>query len=169
MSSLAQRHHWVVILISIKLVSVIARSVSDVAIQRWGTFNAQPIIIGYDDATTRRQLLLMSKADIIFKQNCRDIIDNGVWDTNFPVRPKWEDGTPAHTVKKFCIVNRYNLAEEFPIMTIRKTNFAAAIDEILWIWQKKEQPRCRSQQPYLGFMLRRGRHDRQGLWLSVGS
>ena len=51
--------------------------------------------------------------------------------------PKWSDGSPAHTVKKFCIVNRYNLAEEFPIITIRKTNFKAAVDELLWIWQKK--------------------------------
>ena len=53
------------------------------------------------------------------------------------MRPHWADGTPAHTVKKFCIVNRYDLSEEFPIVTVRKTNFAAAVDEILWIWQKK--------------------------------
>ena len=53
------------------------------------------------------------------------------------VRPRWEDGTPAHTVKKFCIVNRYNLKEEFPIMTLRKINFRGALDELLWIWQKK--------------------------------
>ena len=79
----------------------------------------------------------MSIADKIFINTCRDIIDNGVWDTDLPVRPKWLDGTPAHTVKKFCIVNRYNLAEEFPIITLRKTNFKAAIDELLWIWQKK--------------------------------
>lgn len=79
----------------------------------------------------------MSIADRIFIDNCRDILDNGVWDTQLPVRPKWQDGTPAHTVKKFCVVNRYNLAEEFPILTLRKTNFKAAIDEILWIWQRK--------------------------------
>lgn len=79
----------------------------------------------------------MSYADIIFKQNCRDIIDNGVWDTNLDVRPHWEDGTKAHTVKKFCIVNRYDLSKEFPILTIRRTAFKSAIDEILWIWQKK--------------------------------
>ena len=79
----------------------------------------------------------MSKADKIFVATCRDIIDNGVWDTDLPVRPHWADGTPAHTVKKFCIVNRYDLAEEFPIITLRKTNFKAAVDEILWIWQKK--------------------------------
>lgn len=79
----------------------------------------------------------MSKADKIFIETCRDIIDNGVWDTDLPVRPKWLDGTPAHTVKKFCIVNRYDLKEELPILTLRKINFRAALDEILWIWQKK--------------------------------
>lgn len=79
----------------------------------------------------------MSKADEIFIKTCRDIIDNGFWDTDLPVRPHWEDGTPAHTVKKFCIVNRYNLQEEFPIISLRRTAFKSAIDEILWIWQKK--------------------------------
>ena len=79
----------------------------------------------------------MSKADEIFIKNCKDIIENGVWDTDLPVRPKWLDGTPAHTVKKFCIVNRYDLREEFPIITLRRTAFKSAIDEILWIWQKK--------------------------------
>ncbi len=79
----------------------------------------------------------MSIADEIFIKNCRDIIDNGVWDTNYPVRPKWLDGTPAHTVKKFCIVNRYDLTKEFPILTLRRTAFKSAVDEILWIWQKK--------------------------------
>ena len=79
----------------------------------------------------------MSRADEIFIQNCRDILDNGVWDTDREVRPRWEDGTPAHTVKKFGVVNRYNLAEEFPILTIRRTFWKSAIDELLWIWQKK--------------------------------
>ena len=79
----------------------------------------------------------MSIADEIFIKNCRDIIDNGVWDTDYPVRPKWLDGTPAHTVKKFCIVNRYDLTKEFPILTLRRTAFKSAVDEILWIWQKK--------------------------------
>lgn len=79
----------------------------------------------------------MSRADKIFIQNCKDIIENGVWDTDLPVRPKWLDGTPAHTVKKFCVVNRYDLREEFPIITLRRTAFKSAIDEILWIWQKK--------------------------------
>ena len=79
----------------------------------------------------------MSKADQIFIANCKDIIENGFWDTELPVRPHWVDGTPAHTVKKFCIVNRYNLQEEFPILTLRRTAFKSAIDEILWIWQKK--------------------------------
>lgn len=79
----------------------------------------------------------MSYADKVFKENCRDIIDNGIWDTNLEVRPHWADGTKAHTVKKFCIVNRYDLSKEFPIVTIRRTAFKSAIDEILWIWQKK--------------------------------
>ena len=79
----------------------------------------------------------MSYADRIFIENCKDIIANGAWDTEFDVRPKWEDGTPAHTVKKFCIVNRYDLSKEFPILTIRRTAFKSCIDELLWIWQKK--------------------------------
>ena len=79
----------------------------------------------------------MSYADRVFIQNCRDILENGWWDTEVSVRPKWEDGTPAHTVKKFCIVNRYDLKKEFPVITIRKTFFSSAVDELLWIWQKK--------------------------------
>ncbi|MDE6060067.1 MAG: thymidylate synthase [Clostridia bacterium] len=79
----------------------------------------------------------MSIADQIFIRTCRDIIDNGISDEGLPVRPKWLDGTPAHTVKKFCIVNRYDLSKEFPILTLRRTAFKSAIDEILWIWQKK--------------------------------
>ncbi len=79
----------------------------------------------------------MSKADVIFKNMCRDIIQNGFSDESQEVRPRWEDGTPAHTVKKFGVVNRYNLKEEFPILTLRPTYLKSAIDEILWIWQKK--------------------------------
>ena len=81
--------------------------------------------------------VLMSRADEIFIQNCREIIDCGYWDTDLNVRPKWEDGTPAHTVKRFGIINRYNLSEEFPILTIRRTYWKSAIDELLWIWQAK--------------------------------
>lgn len=79
----------------------------------------------------------MSLADKIFINTCSDIIENGFWDTELDVRPRWHDGTPAHTVKKFCIVNRYDLTKEFPIVTLRRTAFKSAIDEILWIWQKK--------------------------------
>ena len=79
----------------------------------------------------------MSYADKVFVQNIKDILENGVWDTDLNVRPKWADGTPAHTIKKFCIVNRYDLSKEFPIITIRKTGYKNAIDELLWIWQKK--------------------------------
>ena len=79
----------------------------------------------------------MSYADSVFKAMCRDIIDNGIWDTDLDVRPRWGDGTPAHTVKKFCVVNRYDLSKEFPIITLRRTAFKSAVDELLWIWQKK--------------------------------
>lgn len=79
----------------------------------------------------------MSLADQIFIDTCRNILDNGISDENLEVRPKWLDGTPAHTIKKFCIVNRYDLSKEFPIITLRRTAFKSAIDEILWIWQKK--------------------------------
>ncbi|OQB16008.1 MAG: Thymidylate synthase 1 [Firmicutes bacterium ADurb.Bin193] len=79
----------------------------------------------------------MSLADKIFIENCKDILNNGVWDRGHNVRPRWDDGSPAHTVKRFCVVNRYDLSAEFPILTIRKTNFTAAVDELLWIWQKK--------------------------------
>lgn len=79
----------------------------------------------------------MSRADEIFVENINDILKNGFSDENLEVRPHWEDGTPAHTIKKFCIVNRYNLQEELPILTIRRTAFKSCLDELLWIWQKK--------------------------------
>lgn len=79
----------------------------------------------------------MSRADELFIQNCRDIIENGVSDADMHVRPHWEDGTPAHTIKKFGVVNRYNLAEEFPLLTLRRTYYRSAIEEVLWIYQKK--------------------------------
>lgn len=79
----------------------------------------------------------MSFADKVFAENCKNILKNGYWDTDYDVRPRWEDGAPAHSVKLFGLVNRYNLAEEFPILTLRKTYYAKAIDELLWIWQKK--------------------------------
>lgn len=79
----------------------------------------------------------MSKADEIFIENCKDILKNGVSTEKEEVRPVWEDGSKAYTIKKFGIVNRYNLEEEFPLMTLRETNWKACIDEILWIWQKK--------------------------------
>ena len=79
----------------------------------------------------------MSYADIRFMENCRDILENGVWDTDQQVRPHGEDGTPAHTVKKFGIVNRYDLQKEFPILTLRRTYWKTAVNELLWIWQQK--------------------------------
>ncbi|MCM1150389.1 MAG: thymidylate synthase [Butyricicoccus sp.] len=79
----------------------------------------------------------MSLADKIFIENCRDILENGVWDTDRAVRPRWDDGAPAHTVKKFGLVNRYDLRREFPLLTLRRTYWKTAVDELLWIWQKK--------------------------------
>ena len=79
----------------------------------------------------------MSYADQVFISVCRDILAEGFWDKDLPVRPRWTDGTPAHTVKKFGVVNRYDLREEFPIMTLRPTAFRSCVDELLWIWQKK--------------------------------
>ena len=79
----------------------------------------------------------MSRADEIYRATCLDILENGFYDTDLQVRPKWADGTPAHTVKKFGVVNRYDLREEFPIMTLRRTYWKSALDELLWIWQKK--------------------------------
>ena len=79
----------------------------------------------------------MSYADKVFIENCKFILDNGHDQTGEDVRPRWEDGTPAYTRKAFALVNRYDLAEEFPIITLRQQNFKAAVDELLWIWQKK--------------------------------
>ena len=79
----------------------------------------------------------MSYADLKFIENCRDILANGVWDKDFDVRPRWEDGTPAYTIKKFGMITRYDLQKEFPLMTLRRTAVKSCMDEILWIWQKK--------------------------------
>ncbi len=79
----------------------------------------------------------MSLADKIFIDMCRDIIENGTSTEGEKVRPHWEDGTLAYTVKKFGVVNRYDLSKEFPAITLRRTAIKSAIDEILWIWQRK--------------------------------
>lgn len=79
----------------------------------------------------------MSYADQVFRANCLDILNNGVRDDDLTVRPHWEDGAPAHTIKKFGLVNRYDLQKEFPILTLRRTYLKSAVDELLWIWQKK--------------------------------
>ena len=79
----------------------------------------------------------MAYADKVFIENCKDILENGSWDTGMNVRPRWEDGTPAHTIKQFGIVNRYDLSKEFPALTLRRLPIKSCIDEILWIWQKK--------------------------------
>ena len=79
----------------------------------------------------------MSYADQIFVAMCRDILENGTSTEGELVRPHWEDGTSAYTIKKFGVVNRYDLSKEFPAITLRKTYIKSATDELLWIWQKK--------------------------------
>ena len=79
----------------------------------------------------------MSKADNLFVNMCREILDNGFSSEGQTIRARWEDGTPAHTIKTFGVVNRYDLSEEFPALTLRPTAIKSAVDEILWIWQKK--------------------------------
>jgi len=92
---------------------------------------------GIASALISKEETALSRADELFIQNCRDILENGISDEGQNVRPHWEDGTPAHTIKKFCIVNRYDLQKEFPIMTLRRIFYRSAIEEILWIYQKK--------------------------------
>jgi thymidylate synthase len=79
----------------------------------------------------------MSQADVYFVKMCQDILEKGYSSEGQVVRPKWEDGTPAHTVKAFGVVNRYDLSKEFPALTLRPTAIRSAVDELLWIWQKK--------------------------------
>ena len=79
----------------------------------------------------------MSKADDIFCAMCADIINNGTTTEGQKVRPRWEDGTPAYTIKKFGVCNRYDLREEFPALTLRRTALKSAMDEVLWIYQRK--------------------------------
>ena len=79
----------------------------------------------------------MSYADIVFADMCKDILENGTDTQGEKVRPHWEDGTPAYTIKKFGVINRYDLRKEFPAVTHRKTALKSATEEILWIWQKK--------------------------------
>ena len=79
----------------------------------------------------------MSYADKVFIDMCRDIIENGTSTEGEKVRPVWEDGTSAYTIKKFGVVNRYDLSKEFPALTLRRTAIKSCVDEILWIWQKK--------------------------------
>ena len=79
----------------------------------------------------------MSKADDLFIQMCTDIIENGTTTEGQKVRPRWEDGTPAYTIKRFGVCNRYDLREEFPALTLRRTGLKSCMDEILWIYQKK--------------------------------
>ncbi len=80
---------------------------------------------------------IMSYADKLFIDMCQDILDHGYSTEGEKVRPKWEDGSYAYTIKRFGVVNRYDLSKEFPALTLRRTAFKSAVDEMLWIWQKK--------------------------------
>ena len=85
----------------------------------------------------------MSQADEIFISMCRDILDNGTSTEGEKVRPHWEDGTSAYTIKQFGVVNRYDLRKEFPAITLRRTALKSCMDEILWVWQRKSnRPRA---------------------------
>lgn len=79
----------------------------------------------------------MSYADLVFKNMCQDILENGTDTRGEKVRPHWPDGASAYTIKKFGVCNRYDLRKEFPALTLRRTALKSAMDEILWIWQKK--------------------------------
>lgn len=82
-------------------------------------------------------IVVVSHADYLFINMCKDILENGVSTEGEKVRPKWEDGTSAYTIKRFGVVNRYDLSKEFPALTLRKTAIKSCTDEMLWIWQKK--------------------------------
>lgn len=79
----------------------------------------------------------MSYADRVFVDMCEEIINRGTGSQGMEVRPRWEDGTPAHTIKRFGVVNRYDLSREFPAITLRRTAIKSCVNEMLWIWQKK--------------------------------
>jgi len=96
-------------------------------------------LLGLQAQTTRfiMEDFIMSYADTLFINMCKDIMEHGVSTEGEKVRPKWGDGTPAYTIKQFGVVNRYDLSKEFPAITLRKTGIKSAFDELLWIWQKK--------------------------------
>ncbi len=98
----------------------------------WLNYNEKDIV-DYEYKGGRK----LSLADHLFINMCKDILENGVSTEGEKVRPKWEDGTSAYTVKRFGVVNRYDLSKEFPALTLRKTAIKSCTDEILWIWQKK--------------------------------
>ena len=106
----------------------------------------------------------MSRADKLFVTMCERILKDGYSSEGQSVRARWADGTPAHTIKSFGVVNRYDLQEEFPALTLRPTAIKSAVDEILWIWQKKS-----IKQSYLGRMGGRNRVHRESLRISAGS
>ena len=109
----------------------------------------------------------MSKADRLFVDMCRKILDEGFSSEGQTVRARWEDGTPAHTIKAFGIVNRYDLQEEFPALTLRPTAIKSAVDEMLWIWQKKSNNIKDLASHIWDELGRRKRIHRQSLRLSA--
>ena len=111
----------------------------------------------------------MSAADDIFINMCRDILDNGTDTKGEKVRPHWEDGTPAYTIKKFGVVNRYDLSKEFPALTLRRTPIKSCIDELLWIWQKKSNNVHDLKSHIWDSWADEDGSIGKGLWLSDGS
>jgi thymidylate synthase len=89
------------------------------------------------DGIVRKENTKMSQADVIFKKMCEDILSHGTDNKGEALRPHWDDGTPAYTLARFGVVNRYDLSEEFPALTFRKVAFKTCVDELLWIWQKQ--------------------------------
>ena len=81
----------------------------------------------------------MSVADKYFKKEANELLTNGFNDEAYEVRPKWPDGTPAHTIKSFCAIRRYDLSKEFPALTLRTQAFKGVVRELLWMWQKKKK------------------------------
>ena len=81
----------------------------------------------------------MTQADENFIKTCKEILKNGYSSEGTNVRTRWEDGTEANYYSIVGVQNKYDLEKEFPMITLRNNSktIKNAIDEILWIWQKK--------------------------------
>ena len=81
----------------------------------------------------------MTEADKNFIDTCKEILNHGYSSEGTGVRTRWEDGKEANYISIVGVTNKYDVEKEFPMITLRNnTNTVKrAIDEILWIWQKK--------------------------------